>query len=504
MGKERETYDRLIEIHKEVVLLESCSSVLKWDQETYMPARGTEHRAGQLALLAKTAHQRFTYPRVGELLARCEESDLAADPLSVESVNLREIRRKYDKKTRLPQRLVEELAKTSVLAHSAWIEARKSSDYESFRPWLEKIVSLKREQAQAIGYQNSPYDPLIDDFEPGETESHLAPLFSELRRGLVPLLEKIAGSSIQPDTSFLSLEYPIGHQRTFGEMVAASCGFDFTQGRLDEVVHPFCTGIGPGDTRITTCYDSYTFSRAFFGILHEAGHGMYEQGLDPEHYGTPMGESVSLGIHESQSRMWENFIGRSKPFWEHFFPKAQGVFHEALADISLDKFMQAVNRVQPSFIRIEADELTYNLHIILRFELERSLISGELAPVEVPAAWNERFKELLGIEVIQDSQGCLQDTHWSGGFFGYFPTYCLGNLYAAQFYHKVLRDIPELENSIAQGNLELLLDWLRENIHGHGMRYGAGELVERITGEPLSTTPLLNYLEEKYSILYDF
>ena len=503
MSKAKQAYDRLIEIRKEVALLKSCSSILKWDQETYMPARGTAHRAEQLALLAKIAHERFTHPQVGELLARCEKSHLTADPLSTESVNVREIRRKYDKKTKLPQRLVGELANTSVLAHSVWIEARKTSDFESFRPWLEKIVALKREQVQAIGYENSPYDPLIDDFEPGETVSHLAPLFSELRRGLTPLIEKIVGSPNQPDTSFLRGNYPVERQRMFGKTVAASCGFDFNRGRLDEVVHPFCIRIGPGDTRITTRYNNFVFGQALFGILHEAGHGMYEQGLDPEHFGTPMGESVSLGIHESQSRMWENFIGRSKPFWEHFFTKVKGIFHEALGDVSHEKFMHAVNQVRPSFIRVEADEITYNLHVALRFELERSLISGDLTPGEVPAAWNERFKELMGIEVPDDSRGCLQDTHWSSGFFGYFPTYCLGNLYAAQFFDKARRDIPELENSIAQGNFGALLVWLRENIHCHGMRYRAGELVKRVTGEPLSTKFLLEYLREKYSILYD-
>jgi len=502
MSKAREAYTRLIEIQKEVSLLESCSWLLKWDQETYMPPGGTAHRAEQLTLLARTAHQRFTDPVVGELLARCEASGLTADPLSTESVNVREIRRRYDKKTRLPSRLVEELANAAVLAHAAWIEARRSSDFEKFKPWLEKIMALKREQAEALGYQDSAYDPLLDDYEPGETGSHLAELFSELRRGIVPLIEKIAGSAKQPDTSFLEGEYAVERQRKFGEAAAAACGFDFTRGRLDEVVHPFCSGIGPGDTRITVSYDSSAFSRAFFGILHEAGHGMYEQGLDPTHFGTPMGETVSLGIHESQSRLWENFIGRSRCFWEHFFPEAAQVFPGALAQVSLESFVPALNRVRPSFIRVEADELTYNLHVILRFELERSLISGELDPGDLPAAWNERFSELLGLEVTDDSRGCLQDTHWSGGFVGYFPTYCLGNLYAAQFFDKARREIPDLESSIARGKFGSLLGWLRENIHRHGMRYTAGELVEKVTGAPLSTKPLLEYFRRKYEALY--
>jgi carboxypeptidase Taq len=498
-----QAYNRLIDIQKEVSLIESCSSLLQWDQETYMPAGGTGHRAGQLALLARIAYERFTHSEVGKLLSLCEKSEPAAEPGSIESVNVREIRRKYDKTVKLPKRLVEELAKTTVLAHAAWIEARQNSTFETFRPWLEKIIALKREQAQALGYRQSPYDPLLDEFEPGETESSLIPLFDKLRRGLVPLIEKIVDSPNQPDTSFLASEFPVERQREFGEAAAACMGFDFHRGRLDEVVHPFCTGIGPGDTRITTSYDSSGFSRAFFGILHETGHGLYDQDLDQEHHGTPVGESISLGIHESQSRMWENFVGRSRPFWKHFFPKAAEIFPQALGDVTFDMFVRAVNQVQPSYIRTESDEVTYNLHIILRFELERLLISGELAPADLPQAWNERFRDFMGLEVPDDSRGCLQDTHWSCGYFGYFPTYSLGNMYAAQFFAQAKRDIPELESSISRGEFGDLLEWLRENIHRHGRLFSAGELVERVTGEPLSTKPLLDYLHRKFSALYN-
>ncbi|MBN2288339.1 MAG: carboxypeptidase M32 [Candidatus Glassbacteria bacterium] len=501
MSQAANPYSRLMGIYREVALLESCSSLLQWDQETFMPGRGVDHRAEQLALLAGLAHRRFTDPLVGELLAACENGPAAPGP--AESVNLREIRRKYDKKTRLPCRLVEELAQTTTQAHPAWVEARKKSDFGSFSPWLKKIVALKREQAQALGWQDSPYDPLVDDFEPGETESSLSAIFSELCRGLAPLIEKIADSGRDPDTSFLSGIYPVKRQQEFGRDAAAACGFDFSSGRLDEVVHPFCTGIGPGDTRITASFDSSDFCRAFFGILHEAGHGMYDQGLDPEHYGAPLGEAVSVGLHESQSRIWENFVGLSRPFWEHFLPRARAAFPEALGRVSLDSFLRAVNRVAPSFIRIEADELTYNLHVILRFELESLLISGELDPAEVPAAWNERFRQLLGVEVPDDRRGCLQDTHWSNGIFGYFPTYCLGNLYAAQFFAKARRDIPGLDSSFARGSFSDLLAWLRENIHCHGMRFRAGELVEKATGKPLSTELLLAYLQEKYTALYN-
>ncbi|MEA1996345.1 MAG: carboxypeptidase M32 [Gemmatimonadota bacterium] len=502
MSKTRESYDSLIERHREAELVESCSSLLQWDQETSMPAQGTAHRAEQLAALAKLAHEKITDPVLGDLLAACEESRLIDDPLSVEAVNIREIRRSYDLQTRLPARLVQELARTTALAHDAWVQARENSEFELFRPWLEKIMALKREQAEALGYESSPYDALIDEYEPGEKEARLESLFSELRKGLVPLLEKIMGSGREPDTSFLRREFSISRQQVFGEMAAAAIGFDFRSGRLDEVVHPFCMGIGPGDTRITTRYDSRDFVQAFFGILHEAGHGIYEQGLEPEHYGAPMGAIVSLGIHESQSRLWENFIGRSRPFWEHFLPRARGVFHEALREVGLESFLKAVNTVQPSFIRVEADEVTYNLHVILRFELESALLSGDLPPNEVPGAWNEGMEKLLGIKVPDDSLGCLQDVHWSAGLVGYFPTYCLGNLYAAQLYAQARKDIPDLDTQAAAGSFSDLLDWLRKNIHTQGKRYRAGKLIEKVTGGSLSTGPLLEYMNDKYGELY--
>ncbi|MEA2063806.1 MAG: carboxypeptidase M32 [Gemmatimonadota bacterium] len=502
MANARKAYDRLIEIRKEVSLIDSISWLLQWDQETGMPARGNPWRAEQLAYLASSAHEKTIAPVVGELLSACEGTDLVSDARAAEAVNVREIRRRYDKKTRLPRRLVEELARTTSLAHAAWIEARRERDFGVFRPWLEKIVTLKREQAEATGYEDSPYDALLDDYEPGEKGSHLKELFSGLRDGLVPLIEKITASPCQPGGSFLERDYPPERQRRFGEMAASSLGFDLSRGRLDEVVHPFCTTVGPEDVRITTRYDRSNFSQAFFGILHEAGHGMYEQGLDPEHFGLPAGEAVSLGIHESQSRMWENLVGRSRAFWVHFLPKLEGVFHETPGQVGLDDFVHAVNRVRPSFIRVEADEVTYNLHVIMRFELEMSLISGDITAGEVPTAWNELFKDYLGLEVPDDSNGCLQDTHWSLGLFGYFPTYCLGNLYSAQFFAAARREIPDLEAEFAAGRFDHLLTWLRENIHCQGMRYRADELVEKVTGESLSMDPLLDYLNSKYSALY--
>jgi carboxypeptidase Taq len=294
----------------------------------------------------------------------------------------------------------------------------------------------------------------------------------------------------------------VDRQEVFGQAAAAAIGFDFDAGRLDVTTHPFCSGMGPGDCRITTRYNLRHFNDAFFGILHEAGHGIYEQGLDPEQFGTPLGSAVSLGIHESQSRMWENFVGRGRPFWEHFFPRARQVFHEALRDVALDDFVFAVNDVQPSFIRVEADEATYNMHIILRFELEQALIAGDLQPADVPGAWNEKFQQSFGLTPPTDALGCLQDVHWSSGGIGYFPTYTLGNMYAAQFMDQARRDLGDLDADFRHGDFGRLKGWLNERVHRPGQRYRAGELCRRVTGQPLSPKPLLNYLRQKFGPLY--
>ena len=504
MSNIRKTYERLIGMRREIAVLESCACLLQWDQETCLPREGASFRADQLALLARLAHEKSVSPQFGECLAACEKGGLAADPLSAEAVNLREIRHRYDKKVKLPERLVEELAHTAALAHPAWVEARRQRKFELFRPWLEKLVRLKREQAAALGFSGSLYDGLLDDYEPGETQAHLEILFPALREGLVRLLEKISGAPRQPDDSVLRGSFPLEKQKEFGRMASAAIGFDFDRGRLDEVVHPFCLHIGPGDTRITTRYSEERFGEAFFGILHESGHGLYEQGLPTEQFGTPLGESVYLGIHESQSTLWETLIGRDLPFWKHFFPLAQKFFPGSLGQVGLESFLRAINFVRPSFIRVSADEVSYHLHIILRFELEKALIAGELAPADVPAAWNGRFKELLGLEVPDDSSGCLQDVHWSAGLFGYFPTYSLGYLNAAQFYVALKRDLPGLEEDLARGKFSPVREWLREKIHCQGMRYRPAELIRKVTGEPLSTRPLLAYLEKKFSELYGF
>ncbi len=498
----RDAYDKLICRSREVALLGSCAGMLGWDRETYMPKKGAEHRADQLGLVSGLCHEKATDPRVGELLAAIEGTDLVADPLSAPAVNARELRRAYDRATKLPNELVVELARVTSLAHGKWVEARQRSDYALFLPWLERILALKKREADCYGHGGNRYNALLEDYEPGATTAWLEGVFAPLRDELVALLDAIKGSAREPDTALLRRAYPVERQEKLGRLVAEALGFDFEAGRLDVVAHPFCSGIGPGDTRLTTRYDERQFGDGFFSIVHEVGHGLYDQGLPTDCWGTPMGEAVSLGIHESQSRLWENFVARSRPFWEHFYPKAQGLFPEALGGVALESFHFAINDVRPSFIRVDADEVTYNLHIILRFEIERAPPADDLAPADVPEAWNEKFAALFGITPPDDARGCLQDVHWSGGGLGYFATYTLGNLNAAQLFAAAGNALGDLEGQIARGDFAPLLEWLRENIHQRGMQYRAPDLIEAVTGKPLSHEALIAHLHAKFEPLY--
>lgn len=493
-----ETYEKFIARVRDIRVVETISEALEWDQETYMPPKGTALRAAQMELLAGIAHAKLLDPEYVRLLDAVE-AERFDDP--VIATNVREARRMYDRKAKLPTRLVQELAQATTLAREAWVKARQDSDFAQFAPHLRRLLELKREAAERIGYQAEPYDALLDEFEPGARSADVEGVFAALQAELVPLLRAIQAAPRQPDVALLRRGCPRAAQEEFGRQVVAAMGFDFEAGRLDTTTHPFCTGLYPRDVRLTARYDENYLPMALFGLLHEAGHGLYEQGLDPTHAGTPMGRSVSLGIHESQSRLWENMIGRSRAFWEYYWPRLQAAF-PAFADATLDDWHFAINAVRPSLIRVEADEVTYNLHIVLRFDLERKLLAGRLAVRDIPAAWNAAMQALLGITPANDAQGCLQDIHWSMGIFGYFPTYALGNLYAAQFYEAIGRALPELEAQLRRGELAPLRAWLRENIHRHGMRYRAGELVERVTGQPLSHAAFMAYLTRKYRALY--
>jgi carboxypeptidase Taq len=496
-------YEELLAELREIALLGSVASVLGWDERTQLPPKGTDHRAAQSALLSKVVHERFTAPRVGEWLATVEQSELVREAVGDAAVNVRETRRAYDRATKLPTKLVEELTRTEVLAQQAWGEAKGKNDYAHFRPWLERTLELKRQEAACVGSESGdPYDALLDQFEPGETAEGIRRTFDALRGPLVELVGRIVGSGRVAPVEILERTYPAKAQEWLAREAARAVGFDFEAGRLDVSLHPFCAGLGPGDTRMTTRYDERYFGDAFFGVLHETGHGLYDQGLPAEHFGTPRGEAVSLGIHESQSRMWENLVGRSKAFWRLFFPRVKEAFGETVADVDLDRWHFAINDVRPSLIRTESDETTYNLHVMLRFDLERALLGGDLSAADLPGAWNEKMTEYFGLTPPDDTRGCLQDIHWSGGAIGYFPTYTLGNLYAAQFFEQARNDLGDLDAQFARGEFAPLLGWLRENIHRHGKRYTAGKLAQRVTGKPLSAEPLLRHLRGKAAELY--
>ena len=467
-----------------------------------LPVQGAEYRAEQMAYLSGLIHQRRTDRQLGDWLGELAESPLAADPHSDAGANIRQLKRNYDRATKLPQSLVEELSRSASLGQHIWEQARRDNDFPRFAGVLAKTYELKRAQADAYGYEDSPYDALLEDYEPGERVAHLTQVLADLRDALVPLVAQIAASGRQPDQSILRRSFPTARQSEFGRKVASEIGFDFRRGRIDVTAHPFCTSLGPHDTRLTTRYDEHFFSTALFGTMHEAGHGMYEQGLPADQFGLPVGDAISLGIHESQSRMWENLVGRSESFWRHFFPQAARIFPEALADVSPEAFYYAINDVQPSLIRVEADEATYNLHILMRFELEQALLSGDLPVADVPSAWREKYKSYLGIEPENDADGSMQDVHWSAGLVGYFPTYSLGNLYASQFFEIADQELGGLHQQFERGEFVLLREWLRDKIHRHGQRYKAGELVERVTGKPLSHEPLMRHLRGKLGRLY--
>jgi carboxypeptidase Taq len=486
---------------KETTLLADAEALLGWDERTYLPPQAGEYRTEQLTLLSGMIHKRRTDHWLGESLTQLASETQSADPHDDHSTTIRQLKREYDKRVKLPQVLVEELSRTASLAQHAWEHARAKNDFAHFRPHLEKMFRLKREQAEAIGYQESPYDALLDDFEPYALSREINAVLNNLRDQLVPLVAAITSAKQQPDAALLKKSFPHAAQEKFGTDVAAAIGYSFGHGRLDVTSHPFCTSMGPSDCRITTRYDEHYLPSALFGILHEAGHGLYEQGLRGDWRGLPPGETISLGIHESQSRMWENLVGRSRSFWEHFYPAAQRVF-ASLAGVPLESFYFAINSVKPSLIRVEADEVTYNLHILIRFELEQALLSGDLKVADAPGAWNEKYQKYLGITPPNDADGVLQDIHWSAGLIGYFPTYTLGNLYAAQFFATADQELGGLDAQFRQGKFGPLREWLREKIHTVGQCYSAAELVQKVTGKPLSAKPLMDYLHARFGSLY--
>jgi carboxypeptidase Taq len=464
-----------------------------------MPEGGVEGRAEQLATLSRLAHEMLVSRETAELLAALEDPDPGSEAFAF----VRLARREYERAAKLPNRLVEELARVTALAQPAWARARARSDWASFEPYLQKIVPLQRETVECLGYEDHLYDALLDLYEPGAKKARLQEIFGELKAELVPLIREISALSDGDRSRPLYGRFDEKKQEEFARQVVSDFGYDWKRGRLDRVVHPFCISLaGPGDVRITTRFDPGWLSPALFATLHEAGHAIYEQGIDTAYSRTPLSGGTSMGVHESQSRLWENLVGRSRKFWSFYYPRLREVFPQALGDTDLETFYCAINEVKPSEIRVEADELTYNLHILLRFELEISLLEDELAVSELPAVWNAKMEEYLGVTPEDEANGVLQDVHWAAGLFGYFPTYTIGNVLAAQFFEAALKAHPDIPEEMGDGEFGTLRRWLWENIHRHGSRYDPDELIERATGRPLETAPYLRYLKKKFGELY--
>lgn len=497
---------RLRTIDNEIRLLEHTAAVLGWDQETYMPDEAISERSSQLALLQSLAHRRLTDETVGKLLedVGADDDQPEGDPtLSPEDRSfVRALYHEYSRNAKLPNDLVKRFAEKTSTGQAVWAKAREANDFGKFAPHLRDIVDLTLEMADLIGYDEHPYDALLDAYEPWMKTSKVVEIFAFLREELVPLVRSI-GEAPQIDDAFLTKAFPIVEQEEFGRRILQDLQFDFGRGRLDVSAHPFTTTLGFDDVRLTTRYNERYFKTALFGTIHECGHGLYELGFDPSHRGSILATAASLGIHESQSRFWENVVGRSRPFWERYLEPLREVFPEQLAGVSVDRFYRAVNKVAPSHIRVEADEVTYSLHIILRFELELGLTSRSLSVSDLPDAWREKSKELLGIVPETDADGVLQDIHWSMGGIGYFPTYSLGNLYAAQFTNKLRSQLPDFDDRVRDGAFGDILSWLRTNIHRHGAARTAAEIAADATGHELDPSHFMEYLKQKYSDVYD-
>ena len=485
--------DRLAEIHA----LNNALGLLSWDQETLMPPKGVESRALSRQVLSGLAHDRITAPELGDLLDALSSADLDAPREAV----VRECRRDRDRAVKVPRDLVTEIARVTALSQQAWAAAREADDYPAFAPRLAQVIDLRRRQAEALGYEGEPYNALLDEYEPGTRVEDLEPVFDGLRNHLIFLVAEISGKP-QPGAAPMTNDFPVDAQERFCRRLLVDMGFDFEAGRLDRSAHPFTSEMGPRDVRLTTNYDPADLGRSVYSTIHEGGHGLYEQGLPTADAGTPLGEAVSLGIHESQSRLWENMIARGRPFMDYALPLLRDVFPGRFDALDGDDLYRSANIVRPSLIRIEADEVTYNLHIILRMELERAVISGDLQVDDLPGAWNDGMLKYLGLTPPTDREGVLQDIHWSFGLFGYFPTYTLGNLYAAQFFDAARTAIPDLDARTAAGDFAPLLDWLRGNIHRHGRLHAPGELCRMATGRDLDAGALTTYLDRKFGGLY--
>jgi carboxypeptidase Taq len=495
--------DLLTQVH-ELADLGAAAALLEWDQQTMMRPKSATSRAFQQGTIQAIHHERLTAPSLRAALDQAEREGSGPAPFIGDAGDalLREVRRDLERALKLPTSYVKELAETTARAFDSWQRARATSEFARYRDDLARVIDLKRREAELVGYAGSPYDALLDEYEPGQTEAMTAAVFGELRRDTVQLLDDLRAGGASPDASVLFRQYDKQQQWDFGLQVLGAMGFDFDAGRQDYSAHPFTTSFAPTDVRVTTRVYENDLRAGLFGTIHEGGHALYELGIDNALARTPLATSPSLGMHESQSRLWENAIGRSAPFWRYWYPRLQAVFPDQLRAVPEDAFLRAVNTVTPSLIRVEADEVTYNLHIILRFELETAVLAGRLQVDDLPEAWNAKMQDFLGITPPTAAEGVLQDVHWSTGSLGYFPTYSLGNLYFAQLLATLRRQFPDFDERIAAGDLLFVREWLRANIHRYGRIYPAHELIRRVTGEPLNAKYFTQYLREKYGALY--
>ncbi|MCX6039025.1 MAG: carboxypeptidase M32 [Chloroflexi bacterium] len=493
--------EQLKTILSEISDLSYTAALLGWDQQTYMPPGGAEARGNQLALLGRLVHERVTSPELGKLLDELKPYAARLDPDLDDARLVKVTARGYEKAVRVPTKHVVEFSQATTLGQQAWVEARAKSDFSIFRPHLEKIVALRQEYASFFPNFEHPYDALLDDFEPNMKTADVKAIFDGLRPRQVELIKAIAGKP-QVDDSFLHQPFDEKKQWDFGAEVITKFGYDWNRGRQDKAPHPFTTSFSINDVRITTRVAPDFLNSMLFGTMHECGHALYGMGAAPELERTGLEGGASLAVHESQSRMWENLVGRSFPFWQYFYPRLQETFPQ-LAGVPLEKFYKGINKVQPSLIRVEADEATYNLHIMLRLELEIALIEGKVAAKDMPDLWNAKTQEYLGVTPPSDDKGVLQDIHWSGGAIGYFSTYALGNLVSVQLWEKINQDIPDLVEQMRQGKFETLLGWLREKTHRHGAKFEPQELVQKVTGSKIDPAPYMRYLTKKYSEIYN-
>jgi len=497
-------FRKLLDHLRDCRTLSSTFRLLNWDQETHMPPGGAPLRASQLAQIAEILHKKRSSKTLGRLLEDAQPVAESRAPDSDEAAILREVKHDYDRATRIPAKLAAERAKLRSLAREAWAEARGKRDFAIFLPWLAKVFHLSRRWGEALSQGESPYDALLEDYEPGQTAAGIRAIFGPLETALRALLRRVQASGRVIDTSVLGRPCPVDGQRALARTATAAIGFDYQRGTLDDTLHPFCSTLSPDDIRLTSRYQERVFADGFYSALHEAGHGIYEQGLPKEHFGTPLCDACSYGIHESQSRLYENLVGRSLGFWRHFLPLAQEALPKALDGTHPETLYRAVNEMRPTLTRVDADEVTYNLHIFLRFDLEQAMLANDLAPKDLPAAWNERFEKSFGMRPEHDADGCLQDIHWSICLVGYFPTYTLGNVYGAQLFDRAKEELGDLDAAFARGEFAPLTRWLRERIHRHGRRYRPTELIRRATGALPSPEPLLSHLERRAAEVYGF